>query len=181
MGNITTIFSEEDLEGCGKLVRDIEVLIKEAGQDVPDWLSEGSKSYSSKIENEKSVLSKLLTTSATRFWTLFQFIWLLIFASGSKVLRVFSFIIRSILTKFINNEVKKVKSALWIPFNFFFICSILFTSLFIIFGEYSMKERSDSLYLNLQQFLIDLYETFKTGWYKIVDVLYQLDIIVNSF
>ena len=166
MGNITTIFSEEDLEGCGKLVRDIEVLIKEAGQDVPDWLSEGSKSYSSKIETEKCVLSKLLTTSATKFWTLFQFIGLLIFAGGSKVLRVFSFIIRSILTRFINNEVKKLKSALWIVFNFCFICFILFASIFIIFGKYSMKEGSDSLYLNLQQLLSDLYDTFETGWYK---------------
>ena len=166
MGNITTIFAEEDLEGCGKLVRDIEVLIKEAGQDVPDWLSEGSKRYSSKIENEKSVLSKLLTTSATRFWTLFQFIGLLIFAGGSKVLRVFSFIIRSILTRFINNEVKKLKSALWILFNFCFICFILFASVFVIFGKYSMKEGSDSLYLNLQQMLSDLYDTFETGWYK---------------
>ena len=166
MGNITTIFAEEDLEGCGKLVRDIEILIKEAGQDVPDWLSEGSKRYSSKIENEKSVLSKLLTTSATRFWTLFQFIGLLIFAGGSKVLRVFSFIIRSILTRFINNEVKKLKSALWILFNFCFICFILFASILIIFGKYSMKEGSDSLYLNLQQQLSDLYDTFETGWYK---------------
>jgi len=166
MGNITTIFTEEDLEGCGKLLMDIDVLIKEAGQDVPDWLSEGSKRYSSKIENEKSVLSKLLTTSATRFLNLFQFIGLLIFAVGSKVLRVFSFIIRSILTRFINNEVKKLKSALWILFNFGLVCLILFASVFVVFGKYSMEEGSDSLYLNLQQLLSDLYETFKTGWYK---------------
>ena len=161
MGSITTILSEESWNESGKFICDLEVLIRDAGQEIPDWLSEGSKKYSSLLEKKRGLLSNLVITSVTKAWKLFQFIYFFLLSIGSNFLKLLTFIIRSIVTKFINNEVKKLKSVLWIIFKCCFICFIMCASFFIITGNHSMKERSDSLYLNFQHVVSDLYDSLQ--------------------
>ena len=161
MGSITTIFCEENWNESGKFICDLEVLIKEAGQEIPDWLSEVSKKYSSLLEKKSGLLSNLVITLLTRACKLFQLIYVLALSVFSGSLKLLRFIVRSIITTFINNEVKKLKSVLWILFKCCFICFIVCTSFFIIIDNHSMKERSDSLYLNLQLVASDLYDSLQ--------------------
>ena len=161
MGSITTIFCEENWNESGKFICDLEVLIKEAGQEIPDWLSEVSKKYSSLLEKERGLLSNLVITLLRKTCKLFQFIYFLALSVGYSFLKLLHFIVRSIITTFINNEVKKLKSVLWIVFKCCVICFIVCTSFFIIIDNNSMKERSDSLYLNLQHAVSYLYDSLQ--------------------
>ena len=173
MGSITTIFCEENWNESGRFICDLEVLIKDAGQEIPDWFCEFSKKYSSLLEKKRGLLSSLAIVLLTRTYKLFKFIYFLVLSGGSSFLKLLRFIVRSIITTLINNEVKKLKSVLWILFKCCFICFIVCTSFFIIIDNHSMKERSESLYLNLQHFTSDLYNNFKVRWLKKVRLIYD--------
>ena len=173
MGSVTTIFSEDDIDQCGKFICDVEVLMKEVGQDIPEWLSEVSLKYSSRLEKERGFFLNLMIICAAKICKVFQFLWFVLFTFTSDLLKMFHFVMRSIVTTFINNEVKKLKSALWILFNLSFICLVLFISFIIIFGNYSMEEGSDSLYLNMQILASDMYNNLKTRWMKKLKLLYD--------
>ena len=173
MGSITTIFSDDDVDDNGKLICDIETLMTEIGQEIPEWLAAVSTKYSSMMKNERGLFSRVMIISTARLWKLFQFIWFVLFTAASDGLKLLQFVIRSIVTTFINNEVKRLKSALWILINLSFICLILFISFVIIFGDHSVKEGSESLYLNIQHFASDLYNNFKVRWLKKVRLIYD--------
>ena len=173
MGSVTTIFSDDDIDQCGKFICDVEVLMKEVGQDIPEWLSEVSLKYSSRLEKERGFFLNLMIFCAAKICKVFQFLWFVLFTFTSDLLKMFHFVMRSIVTTFINNEVKKLKSALWILFKLSFICLVLFISFIIIFGNYSMEEGSDSLYLNMQILASDMYNNFKTRWMKKIKLLYD--------
>ena len=173
MGSITTIFSNDDVDEHGKFICDIEALMKEIEQEIPEWLTAISKKYSSTMKKERGILSRVMIISTKKLWKLFQFIWFVLFTAASDGLKLLRFVIGSIVTSFINNEVKRLKSALWIIINLSLICFILFISFVIIFGDHSVKEGSESLYLNLQHFASDLYNNFKVRWLKKVRLIYD--------
>ena len=173
MGSITTIFSDDDVDERGKLICDIEALMNEIGQEIPDWLTAISKKYASRMKKERGLFSRVLFISTARLWIVCHFIWFILFTAASDGLKLLRFVIRSIVTTFINNEVKRLKSALWILIHLSFICLILFISFVIIFGDHSVKEGSESLYLNLQHFASDLYNNFKVRWLKKVRLIYD--------
>ena len=173
MGSITTIFSNDDVDEHGKFICDIEALMKEIEQEIPEWLTAISKKYSSTMKKERGVLTRVLIVSTKKLWKIFQFTWFVLFTAATDGLKLLRFIIGSIVTTFINNEVKRLKSALWILINLSLICFILFISFVIIFGDHSVKEGSESLYLNLQHFASDLYNNFKVRWLKKVRLIYD--------
>ena len=173
MGSITTIFSNDDVDEHGKFICDIEALMKEIEQEIPEWLSAISKKYSSTMKKERGILSRVMIISTKKLWKIFQFIWFVLLTAASDGLKLLRFVIGSIVTSFINNEVKRLKSALWIIINLSLICFILYISFVIIFGDHSVKEGSESLYLNLQHFASDLYNNFKVRWLKKVRLIYD--------
>ena len=173
MGSITTIFSNDDVDEHGKFICDIEALMKEIEQEIPEWLTAISKKYSSTMKKERGILSRVMIISTKKLWKIFQFIWFVLLTAASDGLKLLRFVIGSIVTTFINNEVKRLKSALWIIINLSFICFILFISFVIIFGDHSVKEGSESLYLNIQHFASDLYNNFKVRWLKKARLIYD--------
>ena len=125
------------------------------------------------MKKERGILSRVMIISTKKLWKIFQFIWFVLLTAASDGLKLLRFVIGSIVTTFINNEVKRLKSALWILINLSLICFILFISFVIIFGDHSVKEGSESLYLNLQHFTSDLYNNFKVRWLKKLRLIYD--------
>ena len=74
MGVATTMFSETDWSENGRFACDLACLIKQSGQEVPKWLSEGITKYLAIAQNERSFLSNLFMVSLIKFCKLLLYL-----------------------------------------------------------------------------------------------------------
>ena len=138
-------------------------MIRNTGQDVPSWLSEGAMKYSSLLKNKRSFLYNVVIYSLKNAWKIVQVIPYACF-NAIKLLRFVLFVsIFSILQFALdkNNIKRSVKSALWIIvycFLMYFLTSITYL---IAFGYNPTMAMSESLCSNMQHIGSDVYENVK--------------------
>ena len=160
MGIITTIFSDANWTENGKFACDLVQLVKQSGQEVPNWLSEGAMKYSSLVDNEGRFLSNLVIFALKKLWKVFRN---LCKAISFIILRSLKFIRSTISLTFqsivdCNSTKNAVKLALWFLMTCGFLCFLVLVTYLMWFGCDAMLQNSEFLYANLQNIGSDLHE-----------------------
>ena len=160
MGIITTIFSESIWNDNGKFACELVNLMKELGQDVPEWLAMGVTEYSAYVTMEKSLLPKVMILTMKKLWNTSQASCLIVASIVFYIFKFFRFLFCSLinLAQTYNQAKNLLKTVLWILTIFVTLVIIIYISFQATFRYYPTLEESHHLYINLKNIGSDMIE-----------------------
>ena len=160
MGIITTIFSESIWNDNGKFACELVNLMKELGQDVPEWLSMGVTEYSAYLDMERSLLPKVMILTMKKLWNTSQASCMIAASIIFHIFKFFRFLFCSLinLAQTYNQAKNLLQTVLWILTIFVTLAIIIFISFQGTFRYYPTLEESHHLYMNLKTIGSDMIE-----------------------